>query len=1108
MPQADLASIVAKASFLWECLDTKPRIIAGNTLNEAEIHRRLQHWCDVVAQGNWQTLNKRLQWEDVDLDTVRPYVGTGTLIPHQPLPEWAETLRHIMQMAARFPAATDMSLPTDTANPMPFEDLLLPVISVARQQLLSRLGASQLTADDLPCAVLTAAAYRSLERGLLQRLALLCAQTFDSEFAQVRPFGHNVLNLLGVDIESTQSKTAYNTFIRQLLQDGLGRFFQHYPVLGRLVATVANFWVEATAEFIQRLAQDSADIQRVFVAAATIPSMTKSQRGGGVPPELLGKVSDLTPSLSDPHNQGRTVMLLTFECGLQLVYKPKDLGLEAAFNQFLDWCNRHSLRLDFKVMQVLNRDGYGWVEYVEQQPCADAAAAERFYERAGMLLCVLYALRATDCHYENLIASGEHLVLIDMETLLHHEANVIENSPAFQQLETRAGQQFWNSVLRTGLLPRWDFNANKQVAYDISGLGSIDPQQVPHKVRCWRAINTDNMHLRYETVELPVEKNVPFLGDIALSPNDYQSHIVGGFEHMYRFLMVQKAMLLSSASPLAALQHQHVRFVFRATRIYDTILHKALGPDSLQHGVDYSIELDRLSRAFLVAQDKPPAWPILQAELRALERLDIPCFTASAASDVLRLQGLQDLPQCFKQPSYQQVLSQVEALDESDLTQQMAIIRGSFHARVARTSVKDSAPWEVRSLPLLTPEELLAEAQEVATELEAKAIQDPDGSVNWIGLGYVSEAERFQLQVLGDDLYDGCCGIALFFAALYQVSGALRYRDLALQALQPLRQRIQHFDSESQQRFARLTGIGGGSGVGSMIYGLAKVSQCLTDHSLLPDAQRLAGWITPELIAADTQLDVINGAAGAILGLLSLYAITGEASVLEQAIACGQHVVAHRVSYEGAPKAWATLKERPLTGFSHGAAGIAYALLRLYAASQDQEYADAAREGIAYERQVFSATHANWPDFRGPGQNGPPGFVVQWCHGAPGIGLGRLGSIGLVDDPELEREIAVALQTTRNVGFTPADHLCCGNLGLAEVLWVGTQRLSRPDWQFVAQQQVTNTVARARQTGGYRLFSNLPNAVFNPGFFQGVAGIGYELLRLAGNNLPSVLLWE
>lgn len=31
----------------------------------------------------------------------------------------------------------------------------------------------------------------------------------------------------------------------------------------------------------------------------------------------------------------------------------------------------------------------------------------------------------------------------------------------------------------------------------------------------------------------------------------------------------------------------------------------------------------------------------------------------------------------------------------------------------------------------------------------------------------------------------------------------------------------------------------------------------------------------------------------------------------------------------------------------------------------------------------------------------------------------------------------------------------------------------------------------------------------SPGFFQGAAGIGYELLRLAHpDHLPSVLLWE
>ncbi len=93
------------------------------------------------------------------------------------------------------------------------------------------------------------------------------------------------------------------------------------------------------------------------------------------------------------------------------------------------------------------------VEYVEHQACENEAAAQRFYQRAGMLLCWLYALRGIDCHYQNLIASGEHLVLVDLETLLDPEVKLIDNSLDAQEMESTAGQQFYDSVLRTGLLP-------------------------------------------------------------------------------------------------------------------------------------------------------------------------------------------------------------------------------------------------------------------------------------------------------------------------------------------------------------------------------------------------------------------------------------------------------------------------------------------------------------------------------------------------------------------------------------------------------------------------------------------------------------------------------
>ncbi|MEA5542552.1 type 2 lanthipeptide synthetase LanM family protein [Limnoraphis robusta Tam1] len=1118
--QAELATIVTNGSFLWERLDGERFVVVTEKTNEQKIENRLNRWCQTVShEGKLTTLQKRLQWENLDLDTVCLRLGTVQLATEQPLPTWAETLRQIMQTATNFNPNAEILLPTAPDAPVVFEDILLPAIKVARQNLLTRLGSSQLSSAKLPLSILSEKAYHSLEHSLLQRLATISSKTLNFEFSKVRPFSQNLLNLLGLEEEPSNSKTKYNQFVHQLLEDGLSNFFQNYPVLGRLLATTVDFWVEATAEFIQRLVQDRDAIQQTFGLITNnksqdgdLETLPNPERGEFNPePQPLGKVSQIKASLSDSHNQGRSVILLTWESGLKLIYKPKDLGLEVAWNQFLHWCNHQSQLLELKVIQVLNQQDYGWVEYVEYQPCTDQAAVERFYRRAGMLLCLIYALRGTDCHQENLIASGEHLVLIDMETLLHHEANPIENSPTDQALETDSLQLFLDSVLRTGLLPRWDFSVDKRIAYDISGLGSTHSQQAPQKVPRWQAINTDNMHLRNETVTLPIEKNVPLLGDTALSPNDYQGQLSEGFEQMYCFLMTHKESLLVSDSPLAVFQHQQVRFVFRATRIYFTILQRAWAPDYLKNGADYSIKIDLLSQAYLVAQEKPNAWPILQAELRAMEQLDIPFFTARANSDALTLKGISVIPQYFKQASYQQVIEQLQALDEIDMTRQVAIIQGAFFARVAQTANNEHQQRQEESLPPLNSEQLIQEARKIATELEARAIQDADGSLNWIGMGFVPEAERFQLQVLGDGLYDGRCGVALFLAGLYQVTQEPRFSELALRVLQPLRRQLEMLDSDAQRRFARLTGIGGATGLGSIIYALVKASQFLEDGTLLTDARHFASWITPELIAADRQLDIIGGAAGTILGLLSLYEATAETTVLEKAIACGQHLLDQQISEDGAPKAWNTVAKRPLTGFSHGAAGIAYALLRLYSVTQDSNYLEAACDGIAYERSVFSTSAANWPDFRSFTQkNGQPGFnTVSWCHGATGIGLGRLGGLSILETSEIHQDIEVALQTTQKYGLQGVDNLCCGNLGRCEVLLLGAQKLSRPELLTMAQQRAAWVLARAKQAGGYQLFANLPNHVFNPGFFQGSAGIGYELLRLAHPEaLPSVLLWE
>ena len=141
-------------------------------------------------------------------------------------------------------------------------------------------------------------------------------------------------------------------------------------------------------------------------------------------------------------------------------------------------------------------------------------------------------------------------------------------------------------------------------------------------------------------------------------------------------------------------------------------------------------------------------------------------------------------------------------------------------------------------------------------------------SAAWIGLDWLGDSEVSQLVVLGPDLYNGACGIALFLAAHAAVTDAMSSRDLALAALAPLRAALV---GRNPARTARSLGLGGALGMGSIVYAFAVISALLDDREMLSDAHRAAELITDDVIAADRQLDVLGGSAGAILGLLRLY---------------------------------------------------------------------------------------------------------------------------------------------------------------------------------------------------------------------------------------------
>jgi lantibiotic modifying enzyme len=72
-----------------------------------------------------------------------------------------------------------------------------------------------------------------------------------------------------------------------------------------------------------------------------------------------------------------------------------------------------------------------------------------------------------------------------------------------------------------------------------------------------------------------------------------------------------------------------------------------------------------------------------------------------------------------------------------------------------------------------------------------------------------------------------------------------------------------------------------------------------------------------------------------------------------------------------------------------------------------------------------------------------------------------------------------------------------------------SRSLTQPHLLDVARQWSSVLVQRAKQQGSFRHLPLLPRQAYNPGLFQGAAGIGYQLLRVAfPDQVPSVLLWQ
>ncbi|HEX7318367.1 MAG TPA: lanthionine synthetase LanC family protein [Pyrinomonadaceae bacterium] len=386
---------------------------------------------------------------------------------------------------------------------------------------------------------------------------------------------------------------------------------------------------------------------------------------------------------------------------------------------------------------------------------------------------------------------------------------------------------------------------------------------------------------------------------------------------------------------------------------------------------------------------------------------------------------------------------------------------------------------------------------------------------NWLGdsMEFVGGQWTVAHRAFGPDLYSGTSGVALFLAEAFKKTGEPLFRDTAVGGARQALSRLEELTAHARVGFYT-----GHTGVG---YALTRIGELIDEQEFVDRGLQLVEALA-EVEPDERATDVLAGSAGAIPALLHLQKKYGRGPLLELARRHGEFLVGAARKTQGG-WSWNTLniaaeqRRQDLNGFSHGAAGIAWALLELWKATGEGKFRVAAEQGFAYERQWFDPRQENWPDFRGlydawAGTPGQPSFMTAWCHGAPGIGLARVRAYALTQQEIYRREAEAALRCTSRTLAAPAAQgqsnysLCHGSSGNAELLVYAARAFGEDSWRLLAEQVGHIGVEQYRKT-----LSPWPCGVLQggetPGLLLGLAGIGHFYLRLHDPaGVPSVLI--
>src|SRR5579871_6139533 len=213
LSKRELAQVVWQATGLYGRRDAAS-LSRSSVGDEELVQSRLMEWRRQVAADDQDAFVRRLALDGLDLETARRLLDSEALAAIPAIPEWARILDDALERMAAPPAPLPNKAYPPLVHPqahLPFEELLVPFVEVARRRLSRRAEEGY--------GLLEQSAHNYLERSLLFTLSHVFTPTAELEFSLFRLPHQSSFSRLVSKQQNQPSTRLYDDFIAHM-RDG------------------------------------------------------------------------------------------------------------------------------------------------------------------------------------------------------------------------------------------------------------------------------------------------------------------------------------------------------------------------------------------------------------------------------------------------------------------------------------------------------------------------------------------------------------------------------------------------------------------------------------------------------------------------------------------------------------------------------------------------------------------------------------------------------------------------------------------------------------------------------------------------------------------------